>query len=255
MSQSQPPTTHSGAPKPRSGGFSTTMWSVVVDAGGSMSDARAAAALERLCAQYWSPIFMFIRRLGSDRHEAEDLTQAFFAHLLEKDAFKRADQQKGRFRSFLLVALKRFLAHEWSKRETLKRGGQQRIISLEAALDTGELEQEPAAELTPEAHFDRRWALSLVTRVLARLRQEYQTAGKARLLMRLENVMTGEVPPGFFARCGSELGMSEEAVYTALHRLRRRFGQLLRSEVAHTVTRPAEIDDEIRYLFTQLSES
>lgn len=181
MSQPQPPTTCSGSPKPKGGGFCTTMWSMVLDAGGGVNEARAAA-LEQLCARYWSPIYIFIRRLGSDRHEAEDLTQAFFAHLLEQDAFKKVDQQKGRFRSFLLVSLKNFLANDWDKREALKRGGHARTISLEAALDSGELEQKPAAELTPEAHFDRRWALSLVARVLARLRQEDPGSGQRAAL-------------------------------------------------------------------------
>lgn len=252
MNSAQPPTTYSGLPKRPQGSFATTLWTVVLEAGSGVNDPRAAAALEQLCTHYWSPIYTFALRLSGDRHEAEDLTQAFFAHLLETDAFKKADQQRGRFRSFLLAALRNFIANEWARRDRQKRGGKNKMISLEIASDTGELELQLAPHLSPEAQFDRGWALAVVNRVLVRLRREFRAAGKARLYARLEKVMTGEIPDGFYAACEAELGMSERALHVALHRLRRRFGQLLRREVAHTVSRPAEIEDEIRYLFTLL---
>ena len=229
--------------------FATTLWSLVLDAGiGDL--ARSAPALQRLCTIYWYPVYAFIRRRGSDVHEAEDLAQSFFAHVLEGEMLQRANQDKGRFRSFLLGALTNFLNNESDKRRTLKRGGRSQILSLDEAKAEGLLSEEPAVELTPERLFDRRWAFALVEHVLATLRGEYLSPGNIRLLARLEPFLTQEIPPGSYTQLSWELGMNPSALKVALHRLRRRFGELLRREVSHTVVDAASLDEELRYLLS-----
>lgn len=232
----------------QAGAFATTHWSVVLRAGQG-ADARAAWALEQLCRTYWYPIYAFIRRQGSDPHEAEDETQAFFAFLLEKEALRKVDPEKGKFRSFLLAALTNFLNDERDKRQTLKRGGQRQIISLDALAAEERLKLEPVEQLTPVQAFERRWARTLLEHVLHRLRQEYTAENKAKLFARLEPGLTGEVAGAVLAGWAAELGMSTGALKVALHRLRRRYGNLLRREIAHTVASPAELDEEIRQLF------
>ena len=232
--------------------FSTTSWSVVLTAG--QSDlAGAAAAMEQLCRKYWYPIYAFVRRRGSDRQEAEDLTQGFFAHLLEMDTLAKVDRRKGKFRTFLLSALTKYLSNERDKRQTLKRGGRRQIISLDEAAAEESYSLEPVEPSSPEKLFDRRWALTLVNGVLTRLRAEYRAAGKADLLAQLEPGLTQEAAPGRYPDWAAALGLSEGAVRVALHRLRRRFGELLREEIAQTVANPAEVDEEIRYLFAAIS--
>jgi RNA polymerase sigma factor (sigma-70 family) len=240
------------ANKQRSG-FATTLWSVVVDAGTHDSE-KAAAALHQLCSMYWYPIYAFVRRRGSNVQEAEDQTQSFFVHLLEGQRLKTVSQDKGKFRSFLLAALTNFLNNEWDKRRTLKRGGQRQIISLDEAAAEGLYRNEPAGNLTPEKLFDRRWASLLVEKVLAALREEYQSANNAALLNRLEPLLTQEISPGLYARLATEFNMNEGAVKVALHRLRRRFGELLRREISLTVADAASLGEEVRYLFSAISE-
>jgi RNA polymerase sigma factor (sigma-70 family) len=232
--------------------FSTTNWSVVLEAGRT-DVARAAAALERLCHKYWHPIYVFVRRRGSDHHEAEDLTQAFFAYLLEKETLKAVDRRKGKFRSFLLASLTNFLLNEWDRRQTLKRGGQREIISLDEMAAEKLYSQEPVEQFSPEKLFERRWAITIIEQVLARLKSEFAAAGKAELFVKLEAGLTGEVTPGLYADWSAALNMNEGAVKVALHRLRRRFGELLRSEVAYTVADPAEVAGEIRHLLAAIS--
>jgi RNA polymerase sigma-70 factor (ECF subfamily) len=243
---------NSGPATDRIGAFSATHWSVVLSAG-QTDNARATAALERLCRTYWYPIYAFVRRRGTDPHEAEDLTQAFFAFLLEKETLKNVERNKGKFRTFLLAALTNFLANEWDKRQTLKRGGQRQIISLDETVADELYRHETIESVTPETLFERRWAWALIEQVLARLKQEYVTGGKADLFAKLEPALTGETAAGVYAEWAAALGMSEGAVKVALHRLRRRFGELLRSEIAHTVCSPEEIDDEIRQLFAAIA--
>jgi DNA-directed RNA polymerase specialized sigma24 family protein len=230
--------------------FATTNWSVVLAAG--LEDCpRAAAALERLCQIYWYPIYAFIRRRGFDQHTAEDLAQSFFACLLGKEMLKKVDRHKGKFRSFLLAALANFLANEWDARRAVKRGGDRQIVSLDG-MEAEELYQnEPVEPLTPEKLFERSWAFTLLERTLARLKREY--ADKAELFGALEPELTSEATPGLYSAKAAELKMSEGAVKVALHRLRRRFGELLRSEIAHTVSQPEEVDEEIRHLFAAIS--
>jgi RNA polymerase sigma factor (sigma-70 family) len=236
----------------RTGAFATTNWSVVLEAGkGDLP--RSATAMEKLCRRYWYPIYAFVRRRGHDRQSAEDLTQAFFAHLLDQDTLKRVDARKGKFRTFLLASLANFLANEWDKRQTWKRGGRNQIISLDEAAAEELYLHEPVEPATPEKLFDRRWALTLVAEVLAQLKQEYIAQNKTALFAQLEPALTGELTPGWHAASAARLQMTEGAVRVALHRLRRRFGELLRQEIAQTVAGPAEVDEEIRQLFSALS--
>lgn len=232
--------------------FSATHWSLVLQAGQSDLGG-AAAALERLCRTYWYPLYAFIRRRGSSPHAAEDLTQAFFEFLLENETLKQVDRQKGKFRNFLLAALNNFLANEWDKRQTLKRGGRWPLHSLDELVAGGLYLHEPVEWLTPEKLFERQWALVLLKQVFARLHQEYLASGKGALFVKLEPALTGEVTAGDLSRWAAELDMSAGAVNVALHRMRRHFGRLLRSEIAHTVSRPEEIDEEIRHLFAAIA--
>lgn len=240
-------TTRGGA-----GSFATTHWSIVL-AAGQGSHAHASAALERLCRMYWYPIYAFVRRRGTDRENAEDLTQSFFASLLEKEMLKKVDRQKGKFRSFLLAGLTNFLTNEWDKRKAIKRGGTREIVSLDEMAAEELYGQEPVGPLTAEKLFDRSWAFALLEQTLARLKQEYSAADKTELFARLEPELTREATPGLYSAKAAELNMSEAAVKVALHRLRRRFGELLRSEIAHTVSTPEEVDEEIRHLFASIS--
>jgi RNA polymerase sigma-70 factor (ECF subfamily) len=232
--------------------FSTTNWSVVLEAGRT-DVARAAVALERLCHKYWHPIYVFVRRRGSDHHKAEDLTQSFFAHLLEKETLREVDRQKGKFRSFLLASLTNFLLNDWDRRQTLKRGGNCQIISMDEMAAEKLYGQEPVEHFSPEKLFDRRWAVTIIEQVLTRLKNEYTAAGNAELFVKLEAGLTGEVTPGLYANWSAALNMNEGAVKVALHRLRRRFGELLRSEVAYTVADPSEVAGEIRHLLAAIS--
>ena len=227
--------------------FTTTLWSVVLDAATHDLD-KAASALQKLCSIYWFPIYAFVRRRGSDFHEAEDLTQAFFAHLLEKQTLKKVQRDKGTFRSFLLASLTNFLNNEWDKQKTWKRGGKHQFISLEEMTAETLYRNEPAADLPPEKLFDRRWASLLVDKVMLALRDEYHAANHAALLARLEPLLTQEVKtPGLYTQLAAEFDVSEGAVKVTLHRLRRRFGELLRRELGLTVADEAAIDEEIRY--------
>ncbi|MGA3265941.1 MAG: sigma-70 family RNA polymerase sigma factor [Verrucomicrobiota bacterium] len=235
------------------GNFTATNWSMVLEAGRG-DGPRAADALERLCRIYWYPIYAFIRRRGADRFHAEDLTQSFFALLLAKEMLKKVERQKGKFRSFLLAGVTNFMANEWDKQQTQKRGGGRQIISLDETTAAEELYQhEPVEPYPPEKLFDRSWAFTLLDRVLARLKQEYAAADKATFFATLEPYLTREMTPGSYGVPVAELHLSEGAVKVALHRLRRRFGELLRTEIAQTVSRPEEVDEEIRCLFAAIS--
>jgi RNA polymerase sigma-70 factor (ECF subfamily) len=243
---------HLDRPSRRREEFSTTLWSVVLGAGNHDYE-KATAALQRLCSIYWYPIYAFIRRRGSPTHEAEDLTQAFFEHLLQRQTLMRVDQSKGRFRSFLLAALTNFLNNEWDKRQTLKRGGKRQVVSLDEATVGGLYLEEFATNLPPEMMFDRLWASTLVEKALKLLREEYQTATNAPLLERLQPMLTQEIPDGLYVRLAAEFNAQPGAVKVALHRLRRRFGELLRREVALTLADRAALDGEVRYLLSVIS--
>jgi RNA polymerase sigma-70 factor (ECF subfamily) len=227
--------------------FPQTKWTVVLAAGGTPSPA-SAAALERLCSAYWYPLYAFVRRRGQAPPDAEDLTQEFFARLLAHNWIAQADRHKGRFRSFLLLAMKRFLAKEWDKVKTLKRGGQVRLVPFQ--WDTAETRytREPADTRTPEQVFEKQWALTLLASVLNRLREDYACDGKGALFHTLEPCLIGSRDMQPYAVLAAELGMSEGAVRVAVCRLRERYRACLKAEIAQTVASPAEVVEELRHL-------
>jgi RNA polymerase sigma-70 factor (ECF subfamily) len=210
--------------------------------------------LETLCSKYWYPIYAYIRRRGSNHHQAEDLTQAFYAHLLGKELIGKADRNKGKFRTFLLTALSNFLANDWEKQMALKRGGGRQIISLDETVAEGRYREEPSAALTPEKLFERRWAFSLLEQALVRLKEEHINAGKGGLFAKLEPGLTAAFATEWFAQRARELEMSENALRVALHRMRRRFGELVREEIAQTAASEEDAADELRHLFAALSD-
>jgi RNA polymerase sigma-70 factor (ECF subfamily) len=231
----------------------TTHWSVVL-AAGAASAPESSKALEALCRTYWYPLYAYVRRAGHSPQDAEDLTQAFFARFLEKQWVARADQQRGRFRSFLLSSLKHFLANEWDKARAQKRGGRVTFVSLDTKTAETRYQREPTDTATPDREFDRRWALALLDTVLNRLQREYAEEGKAGLFERLKDTLGGERSSLPYARLGDALSMSEGAVKVAVHRLRQRYRSLLREEIAHTVAAQGEVEEELRHLFAALAE-
>jgi RNA polymerase sigma factor (sigma-70 family) len=228
--------------------FATTHWSMVVSAGGTRSF-EASRALATLCESYWFPVYAFVRRAGHSAQDAQDLTQEFFVRLLDKQFLAAADRKKGRFRTYLLTAVKHFLANEYDRTRAKKRGGGQTILSLEGL--EARYCQEPADRLTPERIFERQWALALLDQVLARLQAEMAADGKAALFDAIKGHLTGGESVSY-ATTAASLGMTEGAVKVAAHRLRQRYRELLREEIAHTVASPDEIEEEVRYLFTCL---
>ena len=233
--------------------FSTTNWSVVL-AAVHADPAKATAALERLCGRYWYPVYAFVRQRGHDVHDAEDLTQGFFHFVLERQALQRADQQKGRFRTFVLTTLTNFLHNERDKAQTQKRGGRQQIVSLDEEFAEAVYALEARNGETPETLFERRWTAMLIRRVLEELRREYDGREKGELFAGLQPFLTGEPAGADYDRLAQQLGLEAGTVKVALHRARRRFGELLRSEVAHTVESPEEVESEIRHLMAVMVE-
>jgi len=231
--------------------FATTHWSVVLGARATHAP-QARAALETLCRTYWYPLYAFVRRRGHDSHEAQDLTQDFFADLIERESLQNVDRGKGRFRSFLLGALQNHLAKQRDKAHALKRGGQCAFVSIDEQDAEGRYLREPAGQLTPERIFERRWALTLLENTLAALRQEYLRAGKLAVFDALQVLLSGEKGTPSSAETAAKLNLTEGATRVAVHRLRRRYGELLRAGIAHTVSGPGEIEDEINHLFRVL---
>ena len=231
--------------------FATTHWSVVLTAQRSDST-RAHAALSNLCRTYWYPLYVFVRRQGHNPHDAQDLTQEFFARLLAKNYLAEVARGRGKFRSFLLAALKHFLANEWDRACAAKRGGGQNTISLNETDAEGRYQLEPPDTATAEKIFDRRWATTLLDQVLARLRDEYAHAEKLELYECLKGCLTVENRAAPYAQLAAQLNMSEGAVKVAAHRLRQRYRAVLREQIAQTVSSPAEIEDELRHLFVAL---
>jgi RNA polymerase sigma factor (sigma-70 family) len=229
--------------------FTTTHWSVVLEAQGESPGAHEA--LENLCRSYWRPIYSFARREGTNPEEAKDITQGFFALILERKDFQSVRQEKGRLRSFLLASLKHFMANERREAATIKRGGGQTLIPLDEVefYDSGEFDRET---LSADLLYDRRWAFTVLDRVFARLREESQKSLNPPLLQRLNSLLSDEPERPSQAEIAREFGMTENAVKQAFHRLRQRYRQVLREEVAHTVATPAEIEDELRHLIAAL---
>ncbi len=243
---------HIGETSAGDGWFKTTHWSVVLNAART-DNARANPALAKLCQTYWYPLYTYIRRSGHPTEEAKDLTQEFFARLLEKNYLQGIEVDKGKFRSFLLTALKRFLANEWDRANRLKRGGGHQIISLDAEDTENRYRLEPVDPMTPEKLFERRWANTLLGQVMAALEGEFAAAGKGQFFKELKPFLSGDDEHASYAEISRRVEVSEGALRVNVHRLRQRYRELLRLEIANTVERPEEIDDEIRYLFSALS--
>ena len=232
--------------------FTTTHWSVVLEAQGPTPAAQAA--LEKLCRTYWPPIYGFVRRQGAGPEETKDLTQGFFALLLERRDLDVVRKEKGRLRSYLLTSLKHFLTNERSRAMAIKRGEGQRLIPLEDLHEREAVGFEPADTSTAEQIYERGWALALLDQVLTRLGDEYRAGGPAtaRLFDQLQKLLTDESDRPSQAEIAGELAMTENAVKQAFHRLRQRYRELLREEIAHTVMLPGDIEDELRHLIAVL---
>jgi DNA-directed RNA polymerase specialized sigma24 family protein len=234
--------------------FATTHWSVVVEAGQEDSP-KASQAMAHLCETYWYPLYAYVRRKGYAAPDAQDLTQEFFARLLARNYVAGADRQKGKFRSFLLGAFEHFLAREWRHAHAEKRGAGRAILSLDAVDAENRYLLEPAAEeLTAESLFDRRWADTVLSQAMARLRDECEGEGKALLFEKVEPQLSGEGEAAPYAEIGASLNMSESAFKMAVHRLRRRYGELVRAEIAQTAATPETAADELRYLLAVLRQ-
>jgi RNA polymerase sigma factor (sigma-70 family) len=226
--------------------FTTTHWSVVLEA--QTESPAAQEALEKLCRTYWRPIYGFVQRQGIGPEEAKDITQGFFADLLERRSLSAVRREKGRFRSYLLGALKHFLADERRRAVAIKRGKGQRLIPLEELTADERIEMEPADPVTPEQTYERRWASTLLERVLSRSKDEYRAAGNATLFDSLKQLLPDEPGAPSQADIAAQLGRTENAVRQAFHRFRQRYQLLLREEIAHTVATPGDIEDELRHL-------
>lgn len=231
--------------------FATTHWSVVL-AAGEGEPVPAQRALEILCHAYWYPIYAYVRRKGYKPEEAQDLTQEFFAQLIAKDHFRLADRNKGKFRGFLLATLDYFLAREWTRAHRQKRGGQFTFISMDEHPPEERYQLEPADLETPETNFLRQWALTVLKQAMNALQAECEANDKALLFREAKSLISGERHGAAYAQISQSLNMGEGAARVAVHRLRQRYGELLRREVAHTVTSEKEVDEELRYLFQVL---
>jgi len=235
------------------GWFTTTQWSLVRKAGNS-ANSNTTEALEALCKVYWYPVYAFVRRKGYDRDTSKDLTQGFFARILEKEFVKSADPAKGKFRSFLLGALTHFLTDERNRAQRQKRGGGRVVLSLDETAET-RYQLEPSHELTPEKLYERQWALTLLDQALAHLREECDAEGKTDLFETLGGILSGDGESFSHKTAATQLRMKEGAVRAALHRLRRRYAALLRNEIAQTVSGSEEVEEEIGHLFNAVSLS
>ena len=232
--------------------FATTRWSLILQAR-RRDEAPARAALEELCQAYWLPVYAFMRRQTNDAHKAQDFTQGFFQTLLTRDAFALANPAMGRFRSFLLAAAKNFVCNEWDKQNAVTRGGRVVLQSLDFEFGEQQLSHELSHEQSPEAIFEKRWALAMLDRVLNRLRTEYELAARGTLFESLAEHLSGTTADELLIDVALRLEMSHEAVRVALHRLRKRYRHILRDEISQTTESAEDIDDEIRQLFRILS--
>ena len=231
--------------------FAATRWTLVLNAAKQGGAVKARLALAELCRLYWYPLYAYVRRRGHSPADAQDLTQAFFARLLEKNWLDAVTPEKGKFRAFLLAAVKHFLANEWDKVQAQKRGGGTIPVSLDAET---RYQREPLNELSPDRLFDRQWALALLDLVLNRLRDEHDSADKRQLFEALRGTLTGDQPETGYAELGRQLGMNEGAIKVAVHRLRKRYREMLRAEIAQTVSDPGQVAEELRALFAAFGE-
>jgi DNA-directed RNA polymerase specialized sigma24 family protein len=232
-------------------GFHTTSWTLIRAASGDPTDSREALAA--LCQKYWHPVYAFIRSRGYDREQSQDLTQGFFALLIEKNYLLDADPQRGRFRFFVLAAVKHFLANEWDRAKRLKRGGGQVPVSLDLAEAEAWHIVAAVEQATPESVYERRWALSLLENVMSKLRAEFADAGKANEFDRLSMFLNRDSDSARYDTVAEQMGISAGALRMSVHRLRRRYRSLLRTEIADSVCGPEEVDEELRFLLSILS--
>jgi RNA polymerase sigma factor (sigma-70 family) len=239
----------SDATPPAARRFATTRWSLVRAAGGS--DSQARAALGQLCERYWYPVYAFLRRQGREPVDAQDLTQEFFARLIEKEWLVSVAPARGKFRAWLLASIRHFLTNEWNRERAQKRGGGAALLSLDATDAEGRYLYEPADPTDPTQLFERRWALTLLDDVLVRLQTEMEANGKTEQFAALKATLTGGSID--YAETAARLRLSDGALRVAVHRLRERYRELLRTAVADTVDRPDEVEDELRHLFSALS--
>lgn len=228
--------------------FATTHWTVVV-AAGKRSTPQSERALEELCRAYWFPLYVYVRRRGYLKEDAEDLTQKFFARLLKKNDFASLNSERGRFRAFLLASLKHFLANEWDKSQRQKRGGGISHLSLDCQSADTKFQGIAASEPGPDQIFDREWALALLAKVIERLQQENDVGGNGRQFAQLKAYLTTESPQTSYREVARNLNLEETAVRVAAHRLRKRYRQLLRDEISQTLVNPADLKEEMRVLF------
>ena len=233
--------------------FVTTHWTAVLSACDKASP-ECEASLEALCRAYWYPLYAYVRRRGHSPHDSQDLTQDFFACLLQKNYLLAADQAKGRFRTFLIVALQRFLANEWDRECAQKRGGGQVLLSLDAEEAEQRYLAEPAADASPDRVYERRWALTLLERAMLRLRGEFVAAGKTGEFNRLKVFLTADRAIPAYAELARELGASEGTARVAVHRVRKRFRELFREEIVQTLEADGNVEEEIRHLLAALAE-
>ncbi|MBX3733693.1 MAG: sigma-70 family RNA polymerase sigma factor [Verrucomicrobiae bacterium] len=238
---------------PERGGFCTTRWSVVLAAGRPDSP-DSAAALEALCVAYWYPLYAFVRRRGHGEEEARDLTQGFFQHLLQHEGLRHVARDRGRFRAFLLAGIRNFLANDWDHAHRQKRGGGATVFSLDAADPEDRYRLEPVDNSTPEQCFERRWAHTVLRRVIARMEGEQDTADRRLRFATLRPYLLRQPPGEGYAEAAERLGLSLSAVTSAIHRMRLRFREMFRAEIAHTVADPADVDAEIRHLIQALGQ-
>jgi RNA polymerase sigma factor (sigma-70 family) len=234
-------------------GFATTRWTLVVAAGREAAPG-SREALSELCELYWPPLYSYARRQGNSVEQAQDLTQAFFARFLEKHDVQAADPRRGKFRSFLLTSFKHFLANEYDRERAKKRGGSQVLIALDVETAEARYAAEQPGTLTPEALFERQWALGLVDRAMAALSADLIASGKAATYNELKGLLIGEKEEGGYAKIAQALGSTEGAVKVTVHRLRRKFRARLRAEIMATVSDDAEIEEELRYLIAVLGQ-
>ena len=246
-----PPSSEFSGESRQNGAFCTTHWSAVLCARDQNSPG-ADKALASLCEAYWYPLYVYVRRRGYGPIEAEDLTQAFFARVIQGNYLADITPGLGRFRSFLLTSFKHFLANEWDRAHTQKRGGDKTIFSLDDEEAESRYQFELVDDATPELIFEKRWALVLLERVLMRLRQEFVTSEKSELFDQLKTFLTTDQPESSYAEIAARTGGKEGTIKVAVHRLRRRYGELLRAEIAETVSNPNEVEDEVRHLITVL---
>ncbi|MFC1763448.1 RNA polymerase sigma factor [Planctomycetota bacterium] len=234
------------------GHFATTHWSIIL-AAGSPESSRYSEALEVLCQTYWFPLYAYLRRRGYDTHLAEDYTQAFFAQMLEKQYLRNVKPAPGRFRSFLLTALKRFIADQHDRTQAVKRGGGRKLLSLDIDAAESRYGLEPVSKLSPEKVFEKSWALTVLEKAMLRIETEFTDSDKQGLFDRLSVYLAGKTDAIAYRDVAIELDMTEDAVKSAVYRLRKRYREILRDEIAQTVSSSDQIDEEIRGLFTALA--